>query len=91
MNVQVATKTKLQEWAEKFFSEKVLPFKVWTIESEGLSHVIDSDFITNLIINETPDSELAEIKNIIVRIDFHNGDINHFLGHLAKAYIWTNY
>lgn len=32
----------------------------------------------------SPD-EQAEIKNIIVKIDFANGDVYHFLNHLAGA------
>ena len=30
-------------------------------------------------------TEKAQIKNTLVKIDFHNGDIMHFFTHLAKA------
>ena len=35
-----------------------------------------------LIANST---EKAQIKNTLVKIDFHNGDVMHFFTHLAQA------
>jgi len=33
----------------------------------------------------TPKEMQNKIKDTLVKIDFHNGDINHFFEHLAKA------
>jgi folate-dependent phosphoribosylglycinamide formyltransferase PurN len=30
-------------------------------------------------------TEQAQIKNTLVKIDFHNGDVMHFFNHLAQA------
>ena len=35
-----------------------------------------------LIANNT---EQSQIRNTLVKIDFHNGDVMHFFTHLAKA------
>lgn len=32
-----------------------------------------------------PKNEQANIKNILVQIDFKNGDVMHFIKHLANA------
>jgi len=33
------------------------------------------------------DAEKAQIKNILVKIDFANGDVNHFFEHLAHGLV----
>lgn len=36
-------------------------------------------------IKSAPSHEQAAIKDTFVKIDFHNGDVYHFLNHLAGA------
>ena len=81
---------KFNTWFTTFPEEKNLPFKSFDIEHCGESHIIDSDFIIDLIKNSS-DDEQASIKNTIVKIDFANGDVNHFFEHLANGYIKTNF
>jgi hypothetical protein len=83
--------TALQFWAETFFEEKQLPIEELEIECAGSTHFIDTEFVQELIIKSTPDKELKTIKDTIVKIDFKNGDVNHYLKFLAEAYIKHNY
>jgi len=54
---------------------------------------VDGDFGVNMIpvaivlnaIKAAPQQERAQIKTILVKIDFANGDVLHFIRHLAKA------
>jgi len=82
--------SNFNKWVSTFLEEKNLPFKSFTIEHNGEQHIIDTDFIIDLIKN-CSDAEQASIKNTIVKIDFNNGDVNHFFEHLATGYIKTNY
>jgi len=52
--------------------------------------MIESDFLINVILNHTPSHEQDSIYATIVMIDFKNGDVNHFLEHLANAYVHMN-
>ena len=73
------------EWFEAFLDEKKLPYESWEIMSEnGTLNIIDSDAVIEHI-KIAPDQERKQIKEIIVKIDFANGNINHFFKHLAGA------
>lgn len=75
------------KWFETFLDEKNLPFASWEIEAaDGMTHMIDSDVVIEAI-KTAPVSEQAQIKNTIVKIDFRNGNINHFFKHLAGALV----
>ena len=79
------------DWFNTFLEEKDLPFMIWEIEdAEGNIHIIDSDFVVETILQATTAEEQEKIKNIIVQIDFRNGDINHFFHHLAVGIV-NNY
>lgn len=56
------------------------------IEVEGAS---GTNFIPLGVVVEhiliAPDHEQKQIRNILVKIDFQNGDVMHFFNHLAKA------
>lgn len=53
--------------------------------------MVESDFLINVIVNSTPEHEQRKILEIIVAIDFKNGDVNHFLEHLGKGYVVNNF
>ncbi|MCT4584091.1 MAG: hypothetical protein N4A54_04115 [Peptostreptococcaceae bacterium] len=78
------------KWLDTFIEEKELPIKNFAIEHKGFTHFIDSKKVISLI-KQAPSQEQEQIKSIIVKIDFKNGDVNHFLEHLAKGYIVNNY
>ena len=67
-----------QEWLTIFIEEKEVDM------SEFLNvHVQIGDVVQGLM-NTTP-TEQAQAKNILVKIDSLNGNINHFFAHLAQA------
>ncbi|MBJ6361769.1 hypothetical protein ACFOQM_10780 [Paenibacillus sp. GCM10012307] len=76
---------------KKFFDEKQLPENIFIVEKDQLTHVIDFDTLIDLIVNVAPENEQAVIWNMISKIDFLNGDISHYLNHLATAYIMENF
>lgn len=74
-------------YLETFFAEKDLIDETWTLTDEtGTVHVIGSDVVLEEVANASADEQNA-IANIIRKIDFHNGNVNHFLQHLANALI----
>jgi len=80
-------KNAFTKWFETFLEEKNLPLASWEIEDEsGMVHFIDSEVVIEAI-KAAPASEQAQIKDVIVKIDFANGDVNHFFGHLAKGLV----
>ena len=78
------------KYLDMFFAEKDLPIKTWTIEApDGTSHIINSNVVLEHLA-QAPKSEKDQIADIIRKIDFANGDVNHLLHHLAGA-IAANY
>jgi hypothetical protein len=82
--------SKFEIWFRTFIEEKDLPVVNWEIEHNDNVHFIDNYDVVEIIC-EAPFHEQKKVKEILVKLDFHNGDINHFLEHLAKGYIETNY
>ena len=81
--------SQFNKWFETFLSEKDLPYASWEIETDDNFHIIDSDVVVEAI-KGAPAHEQAQIKNTIVKIDFCNGDVNHFFEHLARGLV-ANY
>lgn len=79
-----------KQWLDTFLEEKRLPNKEFKIDYAGAIHFFNSEQVIDLIRQALP-QEQAQFKSVIVQIDFHNGDVNHFLEHLAKGYISLNY
>jgi hypothetical protein len=76
-----------KRYLQVFFKEKDLPFQAWEIESSsGVVHMIDSEVVIEAVLN-APSEEQEKIAAIIRQIDFKNGDVNHFLKHLAKGLV----
>jgi len=77
----------LIKYLETFFEEKQLPYAYWELIADtGTPHLIDS----NVVIEHIAMASVAEqnkIADVIRKIDFHNGDVNDFLKHLAGALI----
>jgi hypothetical protein len=72
-------------YLNKFFAEKRIPSRMFEItDSHGVAHSIPNDVVVETIA-QTSGRELAQIENTIRQIDFKNGDVNHFLEHLAGA------
>lgn len=74
-----------------FFEEKEIEAKTFAVEHNGTIHMVESEFLQDVIVNHTPPHEQEQVRAIIAQIDFRNGDVNHFLEHLATGYIRTNF
>jgi hypothetical protein len=83
-------KTATAKYLETFFEEKALDERVYEIEHDEMTHFVESDFVIELI-KKSSTGEQEKIAHIIRRLDFANGDIHHFLKHLATGYVKTNY
>lgn len=74
-------------WLDNFIKEKEIDLdETFTIESNGQVHIFE---IGNIIenIKATSSKEQNAIKDMIVKIDFHNGDVVDYFKHLAKALV----
>jgi hypothetical protein len=77
--------TENTKYLRMFFEEKNLPHKDFEITTEaGTYNLIPSEVVIEHIMI-APEHEKEQIANIIRKIDFMNGDVNHFLKHLAGA------
>ena len=78
--------TTFNTWLNTFIEEKNIDTDI-TLEVEG--GVFGTNFIpVKVVIDEIKRAnkeEQQQIKNTLVKIDFLNGDVLHFLQHLAKA------
>ena len=82
--------TKSERYLKTFFEEKNLPHVCWNIEApNGVMHSIDNEVVIEHI-STCNNREMTDIADVIRKIDFANGDVNHFLKHLAHAIV-SNY
>ena len=66
-----------------FFAEKDIPEKVFIKEDEdGMTHFIPNGCVVEAIADSDPDAQ-KRIADTLRKIDFHDGDVNDFLDHLA--------
>lgn len=76
----------MKTYLNNLISEKANISMITPIEVEGAS---GTNFMNVGVIVEhiliAPKTEQQAIKNVLVRIDFNNGDILDFFKHLAKA------
>lgn len=77
-----------QRYLEVFFEEKDIDYKMYEIPDDGPfgNHLIDSETVIDLILN-APEGEQDTITTTLRQIDFHNGDVHHYLEFLAGCYI----
>ena len=79
---------EFEEWFRTFIEEKDLEVVQWSFDKKGYIDIhMDNYDMVETIIEKCTDEEQAKIKEIIVMLDLHNGDINHFLHHLAEGYV----
>ena len=78
-------KMTTNDYIDRFFEEKCIPEVTFEVFSENGT----PNYIPNMAVVEQtklahPD-EKEDIVHAIRQIDFKNGDVNHFLKHLAGA------
>ena len=74
-------------WLDTFIDEKgILLDDTFEIDENGTFHIFE---IGNIVenIKATSQKEQAEIKDMLVKIDFYNGDIVDYFKHLARALV----
>jgi len=77
----------MNKYLTAFFDEKNLPFIEWELTSNsGEFHLISNEVVIEHIAISS-EQEQKQISDVIRQIDFKNGDVNHFLKHLAGALI----
>lgn len=76
---------KFSDWLKTFIDEKGIDTEqILEVEGDSGTNFIPVQIVLDHVLKTTKD-EQWKIKDIIVRIDFMNGDFLHFLKHLAKA------
>ena len=56
-------------YLKTFLSEKVIPYQIFEIESNGLTHFVDTDVIKECILSTGAGEQIA-IANAIKKIDY---------------------
>ena len=76
-----------KKYLKTFFEEKNIPFQIFTItDIHNNTHYIDTNVVIENILSTTS-TEQAQIAMILRKIDFKNGDVNHFLKYLAYGMV----
>lgn len=74
-----------KDYFERFFDEKDLPERIFEVKSpNGTVNQIPNQVVIEHI-KQSSGSERKQLKEMLMRLDFHNADINDFLEHLAQA------
>lgn len=75
-------------WLHTFIEEKEIDQEeTFTLkDTKGMEHTMPYGVVVEHIKIAT-EEEQKEIKEILVMIDFHNGDVLHFLRYLAQAIV----
>lgn len=85
LDSSILRKFKPNSFFRKFFEEKNIPYKIFSVrDSRGMTHEIPNEVVIEAIAGSSP-REQQGIERILRQIDFKNGDVNHFLEHLAKG------
>lgn len=74
-----------KKWLDTFIDEKGIDLEQgFTVPGpSGHNHMTYQNVID--VMKQAPKHEQNGIKDMIVRIDFRNGDVTHYLRHLAQA------
>lgn len=81
---------RYDDYLEKFFDEKEIPYEMYEINHKEELHIIDTDYVIESI-KIAPYNEKKTIVDTLRKIDFANGNVNHYLKFLAGALIKTQY
>lgn len=72
------------KWIDTFVSEKGIADNTVEVEGNFGMNIIPLESLIGKI-KLAPETEKASIKEVLIKIDFANGDPLHFFKHLAKA------
>ena len=85
--VEETVENPFNKWLDTFIEEKGIDLEqVIEIKTESNTHYFE---VGNIVenIKATTTEEQAQIKDMIVKIDFHNGDVVDYFRHLAQALV----
>ena len=85
MELSSTTRARLTPYLRTFFAEKDLPEMLFEVTAPGGTVNTISNVCVIEHIATAPRHEQEKIGNVIRKIDFANGNVNHFLEHLAGA------
>jgi hypothetical protein len=81
----MARATGSKKYLKTFFDEKGIDMEEpFTLEVNGVAHFMSYGVVVEAIMGAAP-AEQNGIANALRRIDFCNGDVKHYLRHLAMA------
>ena len=81
---------KEKSYFRKLIEEKGLEDEIIEVDHNNTTHLIEMTVLIELMEKASP-KEKKFIHDTLFRIDFLNGDIMHFLNHLAKSYVIENF
>lgn len=70
---------------QAFFTEKALDDRTYEVVSAGGTLNLISTETVIAAINRTKGAEAQQIEAVLRKLDFLNGDIHHFLAHIAQG------
>ncbi|PFX43685.1 hypothetical protein COL24_05335 [Bacillus toyonensis] len=70
--------------------EKKLMNKTFMVKLDGVTHIFNVERMVT-VIEESTEEEQVQIKKVFSYLDFHNGDLMHYLNFLAECYVMMNY
>ena len=77
----------IEKWLNEFIDENELDRKqVFEIERGGAVHTMEFEVLVGSIIALPAEYQL-KIKDKLVGIDVHNGDILHYLNYVAEGFV----
>lgn len=72
----------------RFFAETdKCPHTQWEIEGQFDVHMVDSEFVIELLSNLPNDDGARQLRDQLVRLDFANAEILPWLEHLAHGFV----
>jgi len=90
MKKPVKKPSAFEYWFRQFIEEKDLPEVTYSISHPAYIDVAMTNYdVVEIIIEQATPVEQLKVKDVLVQIDFANGDINHFFEHLAEGYVHT--
>jgi hypothetical protein len=76
-----------KSYLSNFFQEKKITYTLFEItDTNGLSHIIDTEFVIEAIFN-APLKEQQVICQTLKRLDFYNQSITDYLKFLAEVLV----
>lgn len=76
---------EFNKWLDVFIEEKGIEREEhFCIETKETLHIVQIDIVLDYLKN-LPEADKKITKDTLVKIDFQNGDVKHFLKYVAKG------